>query len=144
MLERLSIACSTSGGTETFSTMNVGHLEAVLGADRGIDERQQRLAQLAVARGNVERRNLRRRERVGEHAHDARAHGVVELVEPEVVVGARDLLEELLDVDDAEVVRAVRAQAHDAEVVVAHHHRVRRAPLVAGEQRGDDVSRRRP
>ena len=88
-----------------------------------------------VARGDVERRDLRLRERVGEHADDPRAHRVVEFVEPEMIVGARDFLQELLHVDDAEIVRAVGAQAHDAEVLVAHHHRIGRAPLVAGEQR---------
>ncbi len=41
--------------------------------------------------------------------------------------------------DDAEVVRAVGAHPHDAEVGIAHHHRVRRAPLVAGEHARDDV-----
>ena len=56
-----------------------------------------------------------------------------------MVVGAGDLLQELLQVDDAEVVGAVRAQAHDAEIRVAHHHRIGRAPLVAGEHARDDV-----
>ena len=43
-------------------------------------------------------------------------------------------------IDDLEVVRAECAHADDAEVVVAQHHRVRRAPLVAGEEpRGDEV-----
>jgi hypothetical protein len=52
-----------------------------------------------------------------------------------MLVGARDFLEELLRIDDPEVVRAERAHADDAEVLVAHHHGIRRAPLVAGEQR---------
>ena len=43
-----------------------------------------------------------------------------------------------LRLDDLEVVGAERADANDAEVVVAEHHRVRRAPLVAGEQARDD------
>ena len=38
-----------------------------------------------------------------------------------------------------EVVGAERAHADDAEVLVAHHDRVRRAPLVAGEQARGDV-----
>ena len=55
-----------------------------------------------------------------------------------MVVGAGDFLEELLRVDDLEVVGSERAQAHDPEVLIAHHHRVGRAPLVAGEQARDD------
>ena len=138
MLERLSIACSTSGGTDTFSTMKLVISRPYLAIDRRVDERQQRLAQLGVARGDVEHRNLRRRDRVGEDADDARAHRVGELVEPEVVVRAGDLAQERLRLDDLEVVGAERAHAHDAEVVVAQHHRVRRAPLVAGEEPRDD------
>jgi hypothetical protein len=96
-------------------------------------------AQLGVAAGDVEHRDRRRRQRVGEHADDARAHRVGELVEPEVVVGARHFLEEQLRLGDAEIVGPERAHADDAEVVVAHHHRVGGAPLVAGEQAGVDV-----
>ena len=55
-----------------------------------------------------------------------------------MIVGARDFLQELLRVDDPEVVGAERAHADDAEVLVAHHHRIRRAPLVAGEEARDD------
>jgi hypothetical protein len=54
MLERLSIACSTSGGTETFDQER-RHLETV--TDRRIDERQQP-SQFRGARP-IERRNLR-------------------------------------------------------------------------------------
>jgi hypothetical protein len=56
-----------------------------------------------------------------------------------MIVRARDLLEELLHVAHAEVVRAVRAQAHDAEILVAHHHGIGGAPLVAREHTRDDV-----
>ena len=52
-----------------------------------------------------------------------------------MIVGAGDFLQELLHVDDAEIVGAERAQPDDAEILVAHHHRIGRAPLVAGEQR---------
>ena len=52
------------------------------------------------------------------------------------MVGAGDFLQEPLDVDDAEVVGAEGADPDHAEVGVAHHHRVGRAPLVAGEQPG--------
>ncbi len=77
---------------------------------------------------------LRRRLRVGEDADDARAHRVGELVEAEVLIRAGHFLQEELRVDDPEVVGPERADADDPEIVVAHHDRVRGAPLVAGEQ----------
>ncbi len=96
--------------------------------------------ELGVAAGHVEHRDRRRRQRVGEDADDARTHGVRELVEPEVVVRPGHLFQEQLRLRDSEVVRAERPDADDAEIVVAHHHRVGRAPLVAGEQpRGEVV-----
>jgi hypothetical protein len=101
MLDRLSMACSTSGGTETFSTMK-----------------------------------LRGRQRVAEDADDARAHRVGELIEAEVVIGAGDLAQEQLGVDDLEVVRPERPRPDDAEIIVAHHHRIGGAPLVPREQAG--------
>ena len=55
------------------------------------------------------------------------------------MVGAGHFLQELRRIDDAEVVGAERAHADDAEVLVAHHHGIRRAPLVAGEEARDDV-----
>ena len=58
MLDRLSMACSTSGGTETFSTMKLRDLEAVLRGDDRVDQRQQRVAKLGVARRHVEHRDL--------------------------------------------------------------------------------------
>jgi hypothetical protein len=62
-----------------------------------------------------------------------------EFVKPEMVVGAGDLLQELLRIDNAEIVGAVGAQPNDAEVRVAHHHGIRRAPLVAREHPRDDI-----
>jgi hypothetical protein len=56
-----------------------------------------------------------------------------------VIIRAGHFLQEFLDVDDAEIVGAVSAQPDDAEIRIAHHHRVGRAPLVAGEQARDDV-----
>ena len=48
----------------------------------------------AVARGHVERGHAAGGERVAEDADDARAHGVGEFIEAEMVVGAGDFLEE--------------------------------------------------
>ena len=56
-----------------------------------------------------------------------------------MVVGAGDLAQEGGRVDDAEVERAESAQAHYAEVFVAHHDGVGGAPFVAGEEAGGDV-----
>ena len=92
-----------------------------------------------VARRDVEHRHLAAGERFAEHADEPRPHRVGELVEPEMLVGAGHFLQELRRLDDAEVVRAERADADDAEVLIAHHDRVGRAPLVAREQPGDDV-----
>src|SRR5439155_8547568 len=88
---------------------------------------------------NVERGNLRLRERLREHADDARAHGVVELVQAKVVVGACNLLQEQLRIDDLEIVDPEGTHPHDPEILVAHHDRVRRSPLVASEQARCDV-----
>ena len=56
-----------------------------------------------------------------------------------MVVGTGDFLQESLHIDDAEVVRAVRAEPHDAEIAVPHHHGIRGPPFVAGEKPRDDV-----
>ena len=61
-------------------------------------------------------------------------HIAGEFVETKVLIRAGDLLEDQLGIDDAEVVGAEGADADDAEIVVAHHDRIRGAPLVAGEQ----------
>ena len=120
--------------------MKLGTVDPVLRFELRVDERQQRFAHFLVARRDVERRHLGAGDGVAEDADDARAHRVGELVEAEVVVGAGDFLQEALRLDHLEVVGAEGAQADDAEVLVAHHDRVRRAPLVAGEQpRVDEV-----
>src|SRR4029453_4822318 len=89
---------------------------------------------------DVESGNFARREGVAEDADDAGAHGIAELIETEMVVGAGDFLQKPRDVDDPKVVGPERAEADDAEVLVADHHWIGRAPLVAGEEpRGDEV-----
>ena len=54
------------------------------------------------------------------------------------MIGAGHLAQENLGIDDAEVVDAEGAGADDSEVGVAQHDRIRRSPLVAGEQPGVD------
>ena len=115
-----------------------GHLDAVLADQDRIDQRQQGVAKFAVARGDVEHRNLRGGERLAEHTDEPRAHDVRELVQPEMVVRAGHFLQELCGLDNPEVVGAKSAHTNDAEILVADHDRVRRAPLVAREQARDD------
>ena len=128
MLDRLSIACSTSGGTETFSTMKLAICRPYFARTTGLMSGSSASPSSRVARRDVEHRHLRRRQRVAEDADDARAHRVGELVEPEVLVRAGHFLQEQLRVDDLEVVGAERARADDPEVLVAHHDRVARCP----------------
>ena len=104
----------------------------------GIDERQQRFAHFLVARGDVEHGDLRARESVAEDADDAGAHRFGEFIEPEIAVGAGDFLQHQLRIADPEIVGAESAHAHDAEILIAHHDRIRGAPFVAGEEAGGD------
>ena len=58
-----------------------------------------------------------------------------------MIVRAGDFLKERFYVHDLEVERSEGAHARHAEVRVAQHHRVARAPLVAGEKpRIDEVN----
>ena len=87
-----------------------------------------------IAAGHVEDGDLRGRQRVGKDADDAGPHGVGELLEPEVLIRPRHFLEEQLRIHDAKVVRPERTRPDDAEIFVAHHDRVGRAPLVPGKE----------
>ena len=51
-----------------------------------------------------------------------RSRGLGDVYKRQVVVGAGDLLQELLHVGDAEIVGAVGAQADDAEIPVSYTH----------------------
>src|SRR5439155_4987852 len=115
------------------------YLEAVFFLKRGIDQRKQRFAKLAVAGLDVQRRNFARRERLAENADDPRAHRVGELLQPKVIVRAGDFFQETRHVDDLEVVRTKRAQPDDAEVLIPDHNRIRCAPVVTREQPGGYV-----
>ena len=115
------------------------HLDPVFALDDWVDDRQQRLAQIHVARGHVEHGNVRGGERVAEDADEPRTHRVGEFVEAEMVVGPRDFFQEQFGIDDPEIIRAEGPHAHDAEVLVAQHDGVGGAPFVAGEQARGDV-----
>ena len=54
-------------------------------------------------------------------------------------IAARDFFQKNSRIDDLEIIGAERAQPHDAEILVAQHHRVGGAPLVAGKQARGDV-----
>ena len=134
MLDRLSTACSTSGGTDTFSTMKLENLESVAGGDDRVDERKQRLAKLRIPAGDVEHRDLRVRERLGKDADDSRAHGLGKLVEAEVVIEPATSFRKIF----GSVIlksRPERADPDDAEIVVAHHHGIGGAPLLPVKRR---------
>ena len=51
-----------------------------------------------------------------------------------MLVGARHLLQEQRRIDDAEIIGAEGPQPHHTKIRVPHHHRIGRAPLVAGEE----------
>ena len=123
MLDRLSIASSTSCGTDTFSTMKLVIARPYFAPTTGlmIGSSASPSSEYRVATSSTGTCDCG--EGLAEHAHHARAHGVGEFVEAEVLVRAGHLPEEQLRLDDLEVEGAVRAQSHDAEVLVAGHDR---------------------
>ncbi len=135
MLERLSMACSTSGGTETFSSTKLVTSMPYFSTIAGLMICTSALAQVAIARGHVQHRHLGLGQGLGEDADDARAHGVGKLVDAEVLVRARHFLEEQRGLHDAEVVGAEGADAHHAKVLVAHQHGVGGAHLLPVNRR---------
>ena len=116
-----------------------GDFQPVFIHHRWVDDLHQRLAQIAVARGDIEHGDFGLGQRLAENTHDARAHGVGKLIQAKVLVGARHFFQEQRRLHDAKVVRAKGANAHHAKVGVAHRHWVGRAPFVAREQARVDV-----
>ncbi|MEZ5285992.1 MAG: hypothetical protein R2712_14520 [Vicinamibacterales bacterium] len=139
MLDRLSIAASIRRHRHVLDDEARESLKGRIRGHGRVDERQERVTELRIARGHIEHGDLRGGDGVGEDADDARAHRIAELVQPEVVVRSRHFAQERLRLDDAEVVGAERAHAHDAEVGVAEHEGIGGPPLVAREQARDDV-----
>ncbi len=92
--------------------------------------------ELVVVRREVERRDLRLGEGVGEPRQDRRAQLAGDLVGRGQAAGADDVLEEDLGVRDPHGIGAEGPQPDHAELGVAHHHRVGGAPLEVGEQPG--------
>ena len=114
-------------------------LNAILAGDDGVDQRQERVTEIGVARGEVQNRDFGGSQRVAEDADNARPHGVGELIKTEVIVRAGDFLEEELGFDDPEIEGSEGAHADDAEVGITHHDGVGGPPFVAGEEAGGDV-----
>ena len=104
-----------------------------------VDDGQQRITQFAVTLGNVQHRHVCLGQRFGKHADNARAHGVVELIQAEVLIGARHFFQEFGRIHDAEIVGAKSTHAHHAKILVAHHHRVGCTPFIARKQAGVEV-----
>ena len=116
-----------------------GDFDAVFAGNGWINQWQQGIAELAVARGYIEGGQVGGGEGVGEHADDARAHGVGEFIEAEIVIGTGDFFEEDGHIDHAKVIGAESAQPDDTEVGIAEHDGVAGTPFVAGEEPGIDV-----
>ena len=112
--------------------------DAVLLGENRIEERQERVTQLGIPGCQVEHRHLGAGDRVAEGADKPRPHGVLELINAEVMIGASDVLEEHRDINDAEIVSTKGPNANDAEVRIPHHDGIARAPFVAGEEPGID------
>ena len=90
--------------------------------------------ELVVLRRDVERGDLRLGDRVRQARQDRRAELPGDLVRRREALRSDDRREEHLRVGDLERVCAERAQADHPELGVAHHHRVRRAPLQVREE----------
>ena len=122
-----------------FSTKNCVRRHAHLG-QFGADLVERDLADLLVVAGQVEHRDLRGAERIDEARHDHVAELVRDLVQLEGRVGRDQLLQERAGVGDLEGIAAERPQPHRAELRVADHDGVLRAPLLVGPlPRRDEV-----
>src|SRR5439155_3693261 len=73
-----------------------------------------------------------------EDSYNSRAHGVGKFIEPEMLIRSRDFAQEKFRIDHVEIVSPERADADHAKILVAHHHRIARAPFVPREQPGCD------
>ena len=113
-------------------------LDAVFRLDDRIDQWQERLAHFLITGRDIEHRNFRSRERVAEDADDARTHRLGEFIETKIAIRAGHFLEHQLRIDHLEIVGAKGAHAHDPEILIAHHDRIRSAPFVPGEKAGRD------
>ena len=111
-----------------------GNLQTVLLAHGRVDDGQERLTHLGIAAGHVQHWHVGTRQRIGEHAHDARTHRVLEFVQPEMLVGTRHFLQEQRRINNAEIISTKGPQPHHAKIRVPHHHRIGRAPLVSREE----------
>src|SRR5262249_8212915 len=117
-----------------------GKLETILRPDYGVDDWQQCLTKFRIARRNVERGNLRRRQRVRKNAHQPGPHRFGNLVYSKVLIGADNFLQKETRLHNVEVISAEGTQAQNSKVLVTHHDGIRRAPLVAREEpRVDEV-----
>lgn len=96
------------------------------------------VAHLPVLASQVQDRNLGVAQNIAELGNDDVADLSNDLVLREFAVGADHVLQEQGSVLDRDRVGAKSSDAHDAEVLIAHHDRVHGAPLQVGESLGVD------
>ena len=135
---RLSIASSTSGGSEMFSMMNFGICDAERRRARRSSTPASCLPISSWLRGQVQHRHLRGRQGAAEASDDQLPQELLHLLGAELRVGADQLAQQPVRVGDPQRVCAERPQPHHAELGVAEHDRVLGAPLEVGELAGVD------
>ena len=113
--------------------LQAGDRQAVLVVDLRGDPGANQLAKLRVRRQQIKCCDLCFADHVGQRLLDQRAHHLPELFGVVDAVGADELLEQQLRIGAADRVGAKGADADRAEVGVAHHQRLRRAPLQASD-----------
>ena len=138
--DRLSSAASTSGGSEMFSTKNCVSVMPIF-ASLGADPLQRELAHLlVVARPGRASGSWPTPSASTNRDTIALRNCADDLVRLERRVGGDQFLEERAGVGDLERVGAERPQPDRAELRVAEHDRVLRAPLLVGPlPRRDEV-----
>jgi len=115
-----------------------GQFETVLRGHDGIDQWQERFPKFQIAARHVEHRNVCLGQGFAEHTHNPRTHHIREFFKTKMLIRPGHFLEKEPRLDDFEIVNAESTRADHAKIVIAHHDRVRGAPLIAGENTRDD------
>src|ERR1700682_964640 len=107
MLAPLSITCSTSGGTDTFSTtrlvISIPYFSASAGLMSGRSASPHSVN--CVATFGTRTRNVAVGQCAGEDTHDARPHRARKIVQTEVIVGPGHLAQKTQGIAHAKIVR---------------------------------------
>ena len=94
-----------------------------------IDLGSDRLAHFLVLGREIECRDLHFPDRIGKFSDNGTLQLNVDVFGLKMSIGAGDLFYELAGIGDAETICSESAQANDAEILVAEHHRIGSAPL---------------